>query len=146
MLLIISTKKKQNYSACSANLAPNIIPPAARLHQIPCSTLSDRNIRGRASPVVTSEMFIRSISAAKVTEMIRSSGESRSQESFHRRQGKWFVNWTQSIGTVRNVCTADALVVNPYSKRASFAAVVLDCGFTSFAVNRAVSIPQFRDF
>jgi hypothetical protein len=88
MPLIISTKRKQNYNACSANLAANIIPPAARLHQIPCSARSDRNIRARASPIFTSEMFIPSISAKKVVEMIRSSGESRSQERFHCRQGK----------------------------------------------------------
>jgi hypothetical protein len=37
---------------------------------------------GRASPIVTSELPFASISAKKVTKMIRSSGEARAEEFF----------------------------------------------------------------
>jgi hypothetical protein len=47
---------------------------------------------GRPSPFVTSESLFPSISAKKVTQMIRSSGEARPEEILSQYQGKRFVN------------------------------------------------------
>jgi hypothetical protein len=46
---------------------------------------------GRASPIVTSESLFPSISAKKVTKMIRSSGKARAEEILYQYQGKQFV-------------------------------------------------------
>jgi hypothetical protein len=87
---------------------------------------------GRASPIVTSESLFPSISAKKVTRMIRSSGEVRAEEILYQFQGKRFVNLICDAGTVQTFHTLYALVTNPYSETPALVADMIDStGFSA---------------
>jgi hypothetical protein len=85
----------------------------------------------RASPIITSEPLVPSISAKKVSEMIQSSGEARAREIIGRYQARRFANLVCDAGTVRTLHTLYALVTNPYCMFPLSVANLVNCrGFS----------------
>jgi hypothetical protein len=111
--------------AGESNVSSRAVASSSMLHFV--QSIIDIGISlGRASPVVTSESLFPSISAKKVTKMIRPQGEAWAEEILYQYQGKRFVNLRCDAGTVQTLHTRSALVTNPYCETPPLVADMID--------------------
>jgi hypothetical protein len=111
--------------AAECNVSSRAIASGSMLHFTHC--ILDMGLTlGRASPIITPELLMLSISAKEVSEMIQSSGEARAREILSRYQGRRFMNLVCDTGTVQTLHVLYPLVTSPYCTLPSLLANLVD--------------------